>query len=252
MKKFLALLIAVMMVFTLATMAMAEDEGGLLTAPAQGEEAGPDEDIGGEVPGSPLVTLPVKTDPLCIRDGYIVGTVVYDGFIEVIVNAEGVGAGIGSVEVKYPEFNNANIASIYVDGRLVDEFIIGAVQDPDPTEPPVDPTEPPVDPTEPPVDPTEPPVQPVSVKIAEDGKTAQVTGDFEGLYARIALVLDMDGVSGLIVQQGVINPTGEIVIPAFDLKGLEVTGISVAITGDQETLLTPMPQDVIAHDFLKL
>ena len=238
MKKFLALLIAVMMVFTLATMAMAEDEGGLLTAPAQGEEAGPDEDIGGEVPGSPLVTLPVKTDPLCIRDGYIVGTVVYDGFIEVIVNAEGVGAGIGSVEVKYPEFNNANIASIYVDGRLVDEFIIGAVQDPDPTEPPVDPTE--------------PPVQPVSVKIAEDGKTAQVTGDFEGLYARIALVLDMDGVSGLIVQQGVINPTGEIVIPAFDLKGLEVTGISVAITGDQETLLTPMPQDVIAHDFLKL
>ena len=240
MKKFLALLIAVMMVFTLATMAMAEDEGGLLTAPAQGEEAGPDdEDIGGEVPGSPLVTLPVKTDPLCIRDGYIVGTVDYDGFIEVIVNAEGVGAGIGSVEVKYPEFNSANIASIYFDGRLVDEFIIGAVQDPDPTEPPVDPTEPPVQ-------------HDVSVKIAEDGKTAQVTGDFEGLYARVALTLDMDGVSGLIVQQGVINPTGEIVIPAFDLKGLEVTGISVAITGDQETLLTPMPQDVIAHDFLKL
>ena len=77
---------------------------------------------------------------------------------------------------------------------------------------------------------------------------ANVTGDFSGLYARIALVIDNNGVSGLLLTQAEINPGGVIVIPAFILPGLSVKGVSVALVPTLEDIISPKP-NVIASSF---
>ena len=93
----------------------------------------------------------------------------------------------------------------------------------------------------------------VQVALAEDGKTAAITGDFEaaGLFARVALVIDNNGVSALLVTQATINPEGTVVIPSFMVPGLRVTGVCIALSGSREDLEGPNPQ-VIAMDFLLL
>ena len=68
-----------------------------------------------------------------------------------------------------------------------------------------------------------------AVTFASNAKTATVTGDFAGLYARVALILDNGGVSGLYITQAVINPDGTIVIPEFVVPGLTVKGVNVAV-----------------------
>ena len=87
-----------------------------------------------------------------------------------------------------------------------------------------------------------------AVAIAEDGKTAQASGSFDGLYARVALVIDNGGVSGLYVTQAVINPDGLIVIPAFLIPGLTVKGVNVALVPSLTDILSPKP-DVLASAF---
>ena len=73
---------------------------------------------------------------------------------------------------------------------------------------------------------------PVSVKLSADGTSAAVENYRNGLYARIALVLDYNGESGLFVTQGAIRADGVIAIPAFSVPGLTVKGVHVAIVDD--------------------
>ena len=94
------------------------------------------------------------------------------------------------------------------------------------------------------------PLEPVDVPtltISDNCKTA-VAGGFDGLYARVALVLDNGGVSGLFITQAPINDDGTIVIPAFQVPGMIVTGISVALVPSLDEISSPTPT-VLASDF---
>ena len=103
--------------------------------------------------------------------------------------------------------------------------------------------EPTGEPGEPSGEPTGEPLPSVTVEIAEDGKTAKAAGpDVSRVFVRIALVLDNNGVSGLYVTQGTINPDGTIVIPSFQVPGLKVTGVSIVLTGVVDDILKPNPQ----------
>ena len=88
-----------------------------------------------------------------------------------------------------------------------------------------------------------------SVKLDADGRLAKAD-NFDGLYARVALVLDNNGVTGLYVTQTVINPDGSIVIPAFQVPGMRVTGISIALVPTLEDITNPTPNP-LASDFIK-
>ena len=89
----------------------------------------------------------------------------------------------------------------------------------------------------------------VSVSIDEDGKTAMVTGDFDGLFARVAMVIDTNGVSGLFVTQAVINDGGSIIIPSFQVPGLTLKGVCVALLPNVEDISSPMP-NAICTDYM--
>ena len=81
----------------------------------------------------------------------------------------------------------------------------------------------------------------LSVTIAADGTTATVTGDASGLFVRAALVIDNNGETGLLVTQAVLNDNGVIVIPAFQVPGLTVRGISVALVRSMDEITSPTP-----------
>ena len=87
------------------------------------------------------------------------------------------------------------------------------------------------------------------MKIAEDGKTAAVTGDYEGLYVRVAFTLynTANSESGLFFAQGYIND-GVITIPVFDVPGLDVTGVCVALVNNTEDITSKTPS-VVDFDF---
>lgn len=87
----------------------------------------------------------------------------------------------------------------------------------------------------------------LSVTLSDDGRTARVDGNAEGLYARVALVLDNGGQSGLYVTQAPINGNGVIVVPAFQVPGLLVTGVSVALVPTLTDIQSPTPE-VLAFD----
>ena len=87
----------------------------------------------------------------------------------------------------------------------------------------------------------EPEPEPLIVKIAADGKSAQITGDYTGLYARLALTVVNDGETGLYIAQCRINADGSIYIPVFDVAGLKVTGISVALVSTPEDITSRTP-----------
>ena len=76
------------------------------------------------------------------------------------------------------------------------------------------------------------------VKLSADAKTATVTGDFTGLYARAALALfnSGNGESGLYIAPCAIEEDGSIAIPELDVPGLGVTGVSVALVRSMEDI----------------
>ena len=80
-----------------------------------------------------------------------------------------------------------------------------------------------------------------TVAIAEDGRSAQVGGDSEGLYVRIALVIEFRGESGLYITQGAIADDGVIELPKFQVPGLTVTGVDVALVLNIDDIMSPIP-----------
>ena len=96
-----------------------------------------------------------------------------------------------------------------------------------------------------PVQPGEP--EEITVILDKDGKSATVTGDYEGLYVRIAITVENAGETGLYITQGIIKD-GKIKVPQFDVPGLVVTGVNVALvaTVDEITMRNPK---VIAMDY---
>ena len=208
------------------------------------------------------------------EDGYVVGTYSAPGsYIEVVGNGKGIIVGNDSVDVKFPAIIGTNVVEVYVDGALVDTYEVSqAAVAPDPVVEPTDePTDEPTnEPTDEPTD--EPSVEPsdeptdepsgepsddpnagaAQVTISDDGKNAYVTGDYGMFLARVALILDMDGESGLYVTQCVINETedgGLIVIPEFILDGLDVIGVNVALVKTVDDVVSPTP-DWLSFDVL--
>ena len=101
------------------------------------------------------------------------------------------------------------------------------------------------DPTPSPVPTAAPtPAGEVSISFSPDGRTAVVAGDWTGLYARVALILDNSGVTGLYVTQCVINDSGTIIIPTFMIPGLTVKGVNVALVTTLEEIPSPAPRPV--------
>ena len=89
-----------------------------------------------------------------------------------------------------------------------------------------------------------------SVKLSSDAKSAQAA-NFAGLYARVALVLDNNGQSGLYVTQATINTDGSIVIPSFMVPGLKVKGVNIALVPTLGDISSAQPT-VRASDFRML
>ena len=112
-----------------------------------------------------------------------------------------------------------------------------------------DPTPEPTSSPEPTPEPT--PVRDLSVDFAPDGKSAVVAGDWDGLYARVALIIDNGGLTGLYVTQCVINDSGIIVMPAFLVPGLTVKGVNVALVAEISDIASPTPR-VVASGFMYL
>ena len=79
------------------------------------------------------------------------------------------------------------------------------------------------------------------LEISGDAKNAQVTGDFTGLYARVALVIDNSGRTGLYVTQAPINDNGAIVVPEFMVPGLTVKGVNVTLVPTLDDIQSPTP-----------
>ena len=75
--------------------------------------------------------------------------------------------------------------------------------------------------------------------------------NYSGLYARVALVLDNGGVSGLYVTQASIGSDGSIAIPSMMLPGLSVKGINIALVPTLGDIASPQP-NVKASDFIML
>lgn len=82
------------------------------------------------------------------------------------------------------------------------------------------------------------------LSIAGDCKTAKVTGDFTGLYARVALVIQNGETSGLYVTQATINPDGTIVVPSFMVPGLSVRGVNIALAPTLGDISSSTPNTV--------
>lgn len=89
----------------------------------------------------------------------------------------------------------------------------------------------------------------LKIVISEDGGVARVMGDFTGLYARVALIIDNNGQTGLYVTQVPVNDEGSIVVPTFMVPGLAVLGVNIALVGSLEDISSPMPK-VIASGFM--
>lgn len=88
----------------------------------------------------------------------------------------------------------------------------------------------------------------VRVALNEDGTKAFVTGSFADLYARLALMIDNNGESGLFINQVAIDPDGEIAVPEFQLPGLTVLGVSIALVRTPDDIVSPRP-NTVAWDF---
>ena len=96
--------------------------------------------------------------------------------------------------------------------------------------------------------PTAEPVPP-KVAIDSDGMTARASGDLGSLYARVALVIETRGQSGLYVTQASIAADGTIAIPRLMVPGLTVRAISVALVGTLGDIPSSTPVTT-ASDFI--
>ena len=77
-----------------------------------------------------------------------------------------------------------------------------------------------------------------------DRNGAIVRGDFEGLYVRVALVLESSSGSGLYVTQGEIAADGTVAFPNFSMPGLTVKGINVALVSSLSDITSRTPNVV--------
>ena len=89
-----------------------------------------------------------------------------------------------------------------------------------------------------------------TVIITDEGRSARVDGEFDGMYIRIALVIRFKGESGLFVTQGAIDDDGVIEIPKFDVPGLIVAGINVSLVSDTDSILSPEPVIIAAASIM--
>ena len=89
------------------------------------------------------------------------------------------------------------------------------------------------------------PAAPV-ILIEENGKTARVKGTTEGLFARVALVVDNGESSGLIVSQTEIRDDGTVEIPTVSLPGLRVTAVSIVLVSTLNDISSPTPDAVVS------
>ena len=83
-----------------------------------------------------------------------------------------------------------------------------------------------------------------AVTLNDDGTKAFIPAGYEDLYARVSLVIDNNGESGLYITQCRISD-GVVEIPAFDVPGLTVTGVSVALVRNVEDITSPKPDAVL-------
>ena len=85
----------------------------------------------------------------------------------------------------------------------------------------------------------------VTITIAEDGSTAHIEGYTGEKCARVAMIMDFNGETGLYLTTCRIDDNDTVTIPRFDVDGIDVVSISVAVAENTETLMMPNP-DVIA------
>lgn len=195
--------------------------------------------------------------PFTLEDGYIVGA--YEGgFVEILANGTGAAAGAGRVEIKAPAQAGDNLILVYVDGAEVCAQTLTLAADPAPTPEPTftpaptpAPTSTPAPTPAPTSTPAPTPTPSPAVTVAADGRSAMVTGGREGLFVRAALVLDMGGQSGLYVTQCEIGEDGCVPLPAFNLPGVTVTGVGVALVPSLEDITAPTPRSA-ASDYVEL
>ena len=88
----------------------------------------------------------------------------------------------------------------------------------------------------------------IEVKLSADARTAQASGNLEGVYARVAIVLNNRGQSGLYVTQAAIKADGSIDIPSFAVPGLTVTAVNIALVPSIADISSSTPA-VLCSDF---
>ena len=85
----------------------------------------------------------------------------------------------------------------------------------------------------------------LSLTFSEDGSYAKLNAAVQGLYARVALVLETNGESGLYITQAAIGGDGVILIPEMHVPGLTVTGVNVALVTSPEDITSPTAEPVL-------
>ena len=89
-----------------------------------------------------------------------------------------------------------------------------------------------------------------AVKISADGRTAMAT-NFDGLFARVAVVTEHDGKTGLQVMQADIDRNGRIEIPQPNGPGVDVKAVCVALVPTFHDIMSETP-DYKAFDYIIL
>ena len=84
--------------------------------------------------------------------------------------------------------------------------------------------------------------EPPTLTFTADAKSVKASGGYAGLFARVALVLDNGGVSGLYVTQATINADGTILIPEFKVPGLKVKGVNVSLVPTLADVQSSVPK----------
>ena len=78
-----------------------------------------------------------------------------------------------------------------------------------------------------------------------------IDGDTSDLYARVALILENYGQSGLYITQATINSGGIIVVPKFQVPGLTVKAVNISLVETLDDIDSPTPKTVAIafHNF---
>ena len=92
---------------------------------------------------------------------------------------------------------------------------------------------------------------PDPITFAPDGTTAAVSSAYRQYYARVALVLNNNGVSGLYITQAGIEDDGTVLIPSLGMPGMTVTAVNIALVPTLQDIQKTTP-DVKASAFMNL